>query len=88
MRALCTQERAAWGAGDASRAKALRLEEHRFLGTAEAEGATRFGRRLLASDGDGLYGAVAGILLELLRAESGGDRVASDVRRVFGDGGA
>jgi len=87
MSARCGEEGSAWAAGDVERAKALRLDQHRFLEAADVAAVARFCRRLQATDQDGLYGASAGILLELIRTESGRDHTGSVVRKVFGDGG-
>lgn len=82
---LCLEEREAWSSGDDSRAKALRLEEHRLVQETAAGGIPAFCERVLASDLGEPYPSAAGILLELLRVESGRDYHAV-LRGVLPDG--
>jgi hypothetical protein len=85
---LCREEQAAWAAGDDERAKSLRLDEHRRVGATIADEAPVLCDRIRATGRSELYRAAAGILLELVRIESGRHYPGAVLREVFpGDAG-
>ena len=82
---MCREEQAAWKAGDAMRAKVLRLEEHRFLRSGHGDAIASLCSRIRASGERDLYDAAAGIVFELARTELGDDYATSVLRRVLPD---
>jgi hypothetical protein len=84
MSAMCREEQAAWTAGDAMRAKVLRLEQHRFL-SGHGDAIAGLCSRIRERGERDLYDAAAGIAFEFARTELGDDYATSVLRTVLPD---